>query len=88
MRDLPGVKDAWGEVFGFAQYIKIVRTECRSHSYERDCSETIFISNGFAPTFGGSWDTSPYAKQWELIDGKAPENNKDCLLYTSDAADE
>ena len=51
VRDLPGVKDAWGEVFGFAQYIKIVRTECRSHSYERDCSETIFISNGFANIF-------------------------------------
>ena len=80
VRDLPGVKDAWGEVFGFAQYIKIVRTECRSHSYERDCSETIFISNGFAPTFGGSWDTSPYAKQWELIDGKAPENNKEVVM--------
>ena len=80
IRDLPGVKDAWGEVFGFAQYIKVVRTECRSHSYERDCTETIFISNGFAPTFGGSWDTSPYAKQWELIDGKAPENNKEVVM--------
>ena len=80
IRDLPGVKDAWGEVFGFAQYIKVVRAECRSHSYERDCTETIFISNGFAPTFGGSWDTSPYAKQWELIDGKAPENNKEVVM--------
>jgi len=80
IRDLPGVKDAWGEVFGFAQYIKVIRKNCNSHSYERDCSETIFISNGFAPTFGGSWDISPYAKQWELIDGKAPVNKKEVVM--------
>ncbi len=80
IKDLPGVKDAWGEVFGFAQYIKVIRRNCNSHSYERDCTETIFISNGFAPTFGGSWDISPYAKQWELIDGKAPVNNKEVVM--------
>ena len=80
IKDLPGVKDAWGEVFGFAQFIKVVPRDCRSHTYERECTETIFISNGFAPTFGGSWDTSPYAKQWELIDGKAPENNKEVVM--------
>ena len=47
IENLPGVKGAWGEVLGFAQYIKIVD------------GETVFISNGFAPTFGAAWDTSP-----------------------------
>ena len=57
IENLPGVKGAWGEVLGFAQYIKVLPVDCRSHSYERQCSETIFISNGFAPTFGAEWDT-------------------------------
>ena len=45
--DLPSVKAAWGEVLGFAQFIKILD------------GETVLISNGFAPTFGAAWDTNP-----------------------------
>ena len=80
IENLPGVKGAWGEVLGFAQYIKVLPVDCRSHSYERQCSETIFISNGFAPTFGAAWDTSPYAKQWELVEGNPPTNNKEVVM--------
>ena len=83
IQELPGVKGAWGEVLGFAQYIRVVPREC--HTYERQCSETIFISNGFAPTFGGAWDTSPYAKQWELVEGKPPVNNKEVVMDVTTA---
>ena len=74
---ISGVKSAWGDVLGFAQYVKVVD------------GETVLISNGFAPTFGAAWDTSPYASQWELLSGRPPVNNKElvmdkvCLLYTS-----
>ena len=71
IENLPGVKGAWGEVLGFAQYIKIVD------------GETVFISNGFAPTFGAAWDTSPYAKQWELVEGNPPTNNKEVVMDAS-----
>ena len=55
--NLPSVKAAWGEVLGFAQFIKIV------------AGETVLISNGFAPTFGAAWDSNPYAQQWSLVEG-------------------
>ena len=83
IQELPGVKGAWGEVLGFAQYIKVVPRYC--HTNERQCSETILISNGFAPTFGGAWDTSPYAKQWELVEGKPPVNNKEVVMDVTTA---
>ena len=66
--DLPSVKAAWGEVLGFAQFIKIVD------------GETVLISNGFAPTFGAAWDTNPYAQQWSLIEGAPPTNRKEVVM--------
>ena len=66
--NLPSVKAAWGEVLGFAQFIKIVD------------GETILISNGFAPTFGAAWDTNPYAAQWSLVEGEAPTNTKEVVM--------
>ena len=65
---IPGVKSAWGDVLGFAQYVKVVD------------GETVLISNGFAPTFGAAWDTSPYASQWELLSGRPPVNNKELVM--------
>ena len=66
--DLPSVKAAWGEVLGFAQFIKIVD------------GETVLISNGFAPTFGAAWDTNPYAQQWSLTEGAPPTNRKEVVM--------
>ncbi|MDC2966378.1 ABC transporter permease [Acidimicrobiaceae bacterium] len=66
--DLPSVKAAWGEVLGFAQFIKIVD------------GETVLISNGFAPTFGAAWDTNPYAQQWSLTEGEPPTNRKEVVM--------
>jgi putative ABC transport system permease protein len=66
--NLPSVKAAWGEVLGFAQFIKIVD------------GETILISNGFAPTFGAAWDSNPYAAQWSLVEGEPPTNTKEVVM--------
>ena len=66
--NLPSVRAAWGEVLGFAQFIKIVD------------SETVLISNGFAPTFGAAWDSNPYAQQWSLVEGEAPTNKKEVVM--------
>ena len=66
--NLPSVKAAWGEVLGFAQFIKIVD------------GETVLISNGFAPTFGAAWDNNPYAKQWSLVEGQPPTNRKEVVM--------
>ena len=66
--NLPSVKAAWGEVLGFAQFIKIVD------------GETVLISNGFAPTFGAAWDTNPYAQQWSLTEGEPPTNRKEVVM--------
>ena len=68
IEEIPGVEAAWGDVLGFAQYVKVVD------------GETILISNGFAPTFGAAWDTSPYANQWELLSGRPPINNKELVM--------
>ena len=68
IQQIEGVKDAWGEVLGFAQFIKVVD------------GETVLISNGFAPTFGGAWDTSPYAPQWKLLEGNPPTNTKEVVM--------
>ena len=68
IQQIEGVKDAWGEVLGFAQFIKVVD------------GETVLISNGFAPTFGGSWDTSSYAPQWKLLEGNPPTNTKEVVM--------
>ena len=70
IQDLPGVRAAWGEVIGFAQFIKIVD------------GETVLLSNGFAPTFGTAWDSSEYAKQWTLLEGRAPLNKKEVVMDT------
>ena len=66
--NLPSVKAAWGEVLGFAQFIKIVD------------GETVLISNGFAPTFGAAWDSNPYAQQWSLVKGEPPTNTKEVVM--------
>ncbi len=66
--NLPSVKAAWGEVLGFAQFIKIVD------------GETVLISNGFAPTFGAAWDSNPYAQQWSLVQGEPPTNTKEVVM--------
>ena len=66
--NLPSVKAAWGEVLGFAQFIKIVD------------GETVLISNGFAPTFGAAWDNNPYAQQWSLVEGQPPTNRKEVVM--------
>jgi len=66
--NLPSVKAAWGEVLGFAQFIKIVD------------GETVLISNGFAPTFGAAWDSNPYAAQWSLVEGEPPTNTKEVVM--------
>lgn len=68
IQQIVGVKDAWGEVLGFAQFIKVVD------------GETVLISNGFAPTFGGAWDTSPFAPQWRLTVGNPPTNTKEVVM--------
>ncbi len=68
IQNLPSVKAAWGEVLGFAQFIKIVD------------GETVLISNGFAPTFGAAWDTNSYAQQWSLIEGEPPTNTKEVVM--------
>ena len=68
IQNLPSVKAAWGEVLGFAQFIKIVD------------GETVLISNGFAPTFGAAWDTNPYAQQWSLVEGEPPTNTKEVVM--------
>ena len=65
---MPSVKAAWGEVLGFAQFIKIVD------------GETVLISNGFAPTFGAAWDSNPYAQQWSLVEGEPPTNKKEVVM--------
>ena len=66
--NLPSVRAAWGEVLGFAQFIKIVD------------GETVLISNGFAPTFGAAWDSNPYAQQWSLVEGQPPTNKKEVVM--------
>ena len=66
--NLPSVKAAWGEVLGFAQFIKI------------EDGETVLISNGFAPTFGAAWDSNPYAQQWSLVEGEPPTNKKEVVM--------
>ncbi len=66
--NLPSVKAAWGEVLGFAQFIKIVD------------GQTVLISNGFAPTFGAAWDSNPYAQQWSLVEGEPPTNTKEVVM--------
>ena len=68
IENIPGVKAAWGDVLGFAQYVKVID------------GDTVLISNGFAPTFGAAWDTSPYANQWEIISGRPPVNNKELVM--------
>ena len=85
IKSIDGVKDAWGDVIGFAQFIKLgPRRDC--HTYSPECErETILIQNGFAPTFGAAWDTSPYASQWEIIDGQPPTNNKEVVMDSTTA---
>ncbi len=85
IKSINGVKDAWGDVIGFAQFIKLgPRRDC--HTYSPECErETILIQNGFAPTFGAAWDTSPYASQWEIIDGQPPTNNKEVVMDSTTA---
>ena len=68
IQNLPSVKAAWGEVLGFAQFIKIVD------------GETVLISNGFAPTFGAAWDSNSYAQQWSLVEGEPPTNTKEVVM--------
>ena len=50
IKTIDGVKDAWGDVIGFAQFIKFgPRQDC--HAFNPECErETILIQNGFAPT--------------------------------------
>ena len=85
IKTIDGVKDAWGDVIGFAQFIKLgPRPDC--HTYNPECErETILIQNGFAPTFGAAWDTSPYASQWEITDGQPPTNNKEVVMDSTTA---
>ena len=80
IQNLPSVKAAWGEVLGYAQYIKFgPRTDC--HSFVKECPrETILIQNGFAPTFGAAWDSNSYAQQWSLVEGEPPTNIKEVVM--------
>ncbi|MAE33094.1 MAG: hypothetical protein CL493_02085 [Actinobacteria bacterium] len=80
IQNLPSVKAAWGEVLGFAQYIKFgPRKDC--HSFVKECPrETILIQNGFAPTFGAAWDSNSYAQQWSLVEGNPPTNIKEVVM--------
>ena len=80
IQNLPSVKAAWGEVLGYAQYIKFgPRKEC--HSLVKECPrETILVQNGFAPTFGAAWDNNPYAAQWSLVEGKPPTNIREVVM--------
>ena len=80
IQNLPSVKAAWGEVLGFAQYIKFgPRKDC--HSFVKECPrETILIQNGFAPTFGAAWDSNSYAQQWSLVEGSPPTNIKEVVM--------
>ena len=80
IENLPSVKAAWGEVLGYAQFIKFgPRKDC--HSLVNECPrETILIQNGFAPTFGAAWDSNPYAQQWTLIEGQPPTNIKEVVM--------
>ena len=68
IQNLPSVKASWGEVLGFAQFIKVVD------------GETILISNGFAPTFGAAWDDNEFAAQWSLVTGSRPTNSKEVVM--------
>ena len=80
IQDLPSVKAAWGDVLGFAQYIKFgPRKDC--HAFVKECPrETILIQNGFAPTFGAAWDSNSYAQQWSLVSGEPPTNIKEVVM--------
>jgi len=80
IQNLPSVKAAWGEVLGYAQYIKFgPRKDC--HSLVKECPrETILVQNGFAPTFGAAWDNNPYAAQWSLVEGKPPTNIREVVM--------
>ena len=80
IQNLPSVKAAWGEVLGFAQYIKFgPRKDC--HALVKECPrETILIQNGFAPTFGAAWDSNSYAQQWSLVEGNPPTNIKEVVM--------
>ena len=80
IENLPSVKAAWGEVLGYAQFIKFgPRKDC--HSLVKECPrETILIQNGFAPTFGAAWDSNPYAQQWALVEGQPPTNIKEVVM--------
>ena len=80
IQNLSSVKAAWGEVLGYAQYIKFgPRTDC--HSFVKECPrETILIQNGFAPTFGAAWDSNSYAQQWSLVEGEPPTNIKEVVM--------
>jgi len=80
IQNLPSVKAAWGDVLGFAQYIKFgPRKDC--HSFVKECPrETILIQNGFAPTFGAAWDSNSYAQQWSLVEGNPPTNIKEVVM--------
>ena len=80
IQNLPSVKAAWGEILGYAQYIKFgPRKDC--HALVQDCPrETILVQNGFAPTFGAAWDNNPYAAQWSLVEGEPPTNIKEVVM--------
>ena len=80
IENLPSVKAAWGEVLGYAQFIKFgPRKDC--HALVKECPrETILIQNGFAPTFGAAWDSNPYAQQWALVEGQPPTNIKEVVM--------
>ena len=80
IENLPSVKAAWGEVLGYAQFIKFgPRQDC--HALVKECPrETILIQNGFAPTFGAAWDSNPYAQQWALVEGQPPTNIKEVVM--------
>ena len=80
IENLPSVKAAWGEVLGYAQFIKFgPRQDC--HALVKECPrETILIQNGFAPTFGAAWDSNAYAQQWALVEGQPPTNIKEVVM--------
>ncbi len=80
IENLSSVKAAWGEVLGYAQFIKFgPRKDC--HSLVKECPrETILIQNGFAPTFGAAWDSNSYAQQWTLVEGQPPTNIKEVVM--------
>ena len=81
--DGTGKKLCAGEVLVQGNMIQKVATgtkKIRTSNVKVVDGETVLISNGFAPTFGAAWDTSSYAKQWELLSGRPPMNSKELVM--------